>query len=394
MGTFVLVTVGTSLPGHVKRELGTSGLPPIQEALSLLGRLAPAARSAGAEINSTEHILRGLQLSSGLTGPPFELCFMVSETPEGRWTGELLTRYYRQVRTVKSGFRVIEGLYPSDPSRFTRVGLRSLVSESAGLLREASARGLQCVINATGGFKAQISLAGLIGQTLGVPVLYQFEGFSRCIEMPPIPLEIDREVWLVNHDLFSRLVKEREIPEADFPFHEVDSAAMGLLERYWEDGSAVYSLSPAVELLQQGVLSQCAELMEEPPAAATNGKGRHAVIYDDQDRFGDLARFIHAMVDLFPWIVDVRSHSRGLDSARRHLLPRTPDPAVHCVSFSDGKHAQGLSVITTASTGRHVAYVRTRLAEFMANALPEAARGARSKPEQEELDSDLTGGVR
>lgn len=369
MGTFVLVTVGTSLPGHVKREMGMSGLPPIEDALALLKRLDPLARLAGAEINSTEHILRELKLSSGMTGPPFELWFIVSETPEGRWTGELLTRYYRELRRVpESGWKVIEGLSPSDPARFTRVGLCSLVSESAVLLREASAKGLQCVINATGGFKAQISLAGVIGQALGVPVVHQFEGFPGCIEMPPIPLEIDREVWLTNFDLFSRLLKERDVPEVDFPFHEVDSATMGLLERHGENGSAVYSVSPAMELMHQAVLLQCEEWMEEPPAAVRNGNGRRTVIDTNLDRSAEgVSRFIRTLSDKFPWIVDIRSHSRGLNSARCHLLPRTPDPAVHGICLSDGMHAVGLSVTTTASNERHVAYVRAELAEFVAN---------------------------
>lgn len=372
MGTFVLVTVGTSLPGHVKREMGTSGLPPIEDALVLLKGLDPLARSAGAEINSTEHILRGLKRSTGMTAPPFELCFIVSETPEGRWTGELLTRYYRELRRVpESGWKVIEGLFPSDPARFTRVGLRSLVSESAMLLREASAKCLQCVINATGGFKAQISLAGLIGQALGVPVVHQFEGFPGCIEMPPIPLEIDREVWLTNFDLFNRLLNEREIPEADFPFHEVDSATMGLLERHGENGSTVYSVSPAMELMRQAVVSQCAELMEEPPAAAKNGNGRRTVMDANLDRSVEsVARFVRTLADTFSWIVDIRSHSRGLDSARCRLLPRTPDPAVHGICLSDGRAGVGLSVITTAHTERHVAFVRLKLAEFLTEAAP------------------------
>ncbi len=367
IGTFILVTVGTSLPGHLKRELGSSGLPSHDEAVAFLKRQKPFAHLLGAEINATEQILSGLRLSSGAPSAPFEICFIVSETPEGRWTGELLERYYRKIRGIeKSSWKEIEGLSPSDPDRFTGLGLRSLVSECAKLLREAAGRGLACVISATGGFKAQISVAALLGQIMGAPVVYLFEGFHHFIETPAIPLEIDKEVWLTNYDLYAKLEREQEVTEKDFPFYEVDSRTIGLLERRGENGSTVYSLSAAVELMRQGFLSQWAPLMEEPPAASGNRKPFELEDNLDRNAKGE-SELVRSMVNQFPWIVQVRNHSRGLDSARCRLLPRTPDPAVHAICLSDGKKAVAFSVTTTAHTERHVTYVRVKLAEFLAN---------------------------
>ncbi len=333
---------------------------------AFLKRQKPFARTLGAEINATEQILGGLRLSSGAPSAPFEICFIASETPDGRWTSELLARYYREVRGLeKSSWKEIEGLCPTNPDRFTSVGLRSLVSQCAESLREAAGRGLACVINATGGFKAQISVAALLGQTLGAPVVQLFEGFPHCIEMPAIPLEIDKEVWLTNYDLFARLVREKEVPEKDFPFHEIDPAIMGLLERRGENGATAYSLSPALELMRQGFLSQSADSMEEPPPASRSRRPYLLGLVRDRHADG-MFGLIRAMAKVFPWILEIINHSRGLDSARSRLLPRSPDPAVHGICVSDGKKAVGLSVTTTAHTERQVTYVRLKLAEFLA----------------------------
>lgn len=368
MGTFILVTVGTSLPGHLKRKLSCYGLPPLGEALSLLQSQEPFARSAGAEINATEHLLHGLDLSTGRTSPPFELFFAVSETAEGRWTGELLAQYYRAFRGFeKVQWKEMEGLSPADPERFTHVGLRSLVRESSASLRDASRRGLHCVVNATGGFKAQISVAGLIGQAMGVSVVYQFEGFPNCIEMPPMPLELDRELWLTNYDLLARLSREWDLSEHDFPFHEVDPLILSLLEHDEEQGDRRYSMTPVLELMHQGFLSRGSLVTEEPPQ---NFKARtpvEEVLRQDLDRhIPGAARFIRSMMETFPWILDIRNHSRGLVTGRCRLLPRTPDPSVQSICLSDGVKGIGLSVITTARFQSHVAYVRTKLAEALA----------------------------
>ena len=54
-------------------------------------------------------------------------------------------------------------------------------------------------INATGGYKAQISFAGMIGQALGIPVYYLFEKFSKVIKLPPQPVALDLSLWLENY---------------------------------------------------------------------------------------------------------------------------------------------------------------------------------------------------
>ncbi|MGI5862875.1 MAG: putative CRISPR-associated protein [Myxococcales bacterium] len=70
-------------------------------------------------------------------------------------------------------------------------GLRNLVRAIGKIARDAG--GPEWVaINATGGYKAQIAVAVLIGQALGSPVFYKHERFeSEVIAFPPMPVSFD-----------------------------------------------------------------------------------------------------------------------------------------------------------------------------------------------------------
>src|SRR5205823_12850906 len=88
----------------------------------------------------------------------------------------------------------VADLQDEDPKRFRTKGLRNLVRGLCRVVRERSAAA--CAINATGGYKAQIAVAVLLGQALGIDVYYMHERFSEIIAFPPMPVSLDYEVWL------------------------------------------------------------------------------------------------------------------------------------------------------------------------------------------------------
>jgi len=368
-GTFILATVGTSLLNHLKRNLAIENLPPKQKALSFLKGKQATDPTVGAEINSIEHLLNAVKLTTGTTSPPFHLSLLVSETENGKWTGELLKDYYSSVRRLQSvDWITIEGLTPDDPHRFARVGLRSLVQVSSRLLREAEKKSLFRVINATGGFKAQISFAGLIGQTLGVPVVYQFETFPVCVEMPPMPVDFDREAWLTHYDLFNRLSQQGTMMEDEFPFHEVDPVISELLDRCEDKGKSLYALSPVLELMHQGFLVRKPRMSVKPPASERTLKEKVSLargeLPHDPKRTEE---FVKALAKKFPWIVEIRNHTPRMDSQRTHLLVKTTDPSVHEICYSDGEKGVRLSIRTTGINEGHIGFVREALAQFLEN---------------------------
>lgn len=365
LGTFILVTVGTSLLSHLRRDLGIPGLPSHQQALAHLRKADPTRSSCGAEINSLEPLLKGLRLYSGTTTGPFELAFLVSDTEDGYWMGKLLQTYYGSARGISAvSSVVVEGLSDHDHNKFARTGLRNLVRQSSKLLAQAKEKGLFRVINATGGFKAQISFAGLIGQTLGVPVVYQFESFPACVEMPPMPVSFDRQIWLTHFDLFTRLSEAGTMTEEEFTFCEVDPVIRDLLDWEQEDGTRLCALSPMLELMHQGFLSRPVMGVQEPPSS--NRAPEEMLCFNEAEMphapRGTRA-FALAMARKFPWIVEIRNVA-FLNSQRTHPLPRQGDVSEHQVCFSDKDKGIRLRVRSTCRNDRQRDFAEQKLAEF------------------------------
>ncbi|AGY58606.1 putative CRISPR-associated protein [Gloeobacter kilaueensis] len=202
----LICTVGTSLLGNLKRAADqklqnayTSENWP--EVLSLLKKLSVDAKICGAEINSTAAIV-----SRNYLDHCQRLILLYSDTPDGENVGKLLQSYFdssKELAFKEVSARPLKGLTDRDVRSFQNKGLLSLVQEISELVRKY---GLESVlINATGGYKAQISFAGMIGQAFDIPVFYLFENFSEIIELPPQPIALDLSLWLENYAAFEQI---------------------------------------------------------------------------------------------------------------------------------------------------------------------------------------------
>jgi putative CRISPR-associated protein (TIGR02619 family) len=137
------------------------------------------------------------------------LVFLVSDTREGAFVGQVLVEVV-QGQGFAAERRIVHKLQGDDPKAFAQ-GLKNLVREIAVCYR-ALPQGERWAINATGGYKAQISFAGLIGQVFQVPVYYQFETFPQAIELPPLPISFDLTDWLAYRHVLE-VLDEREAGE-------------------------------------------------------------------------------------------------------------------------------------------------------------------------------------
>jgi len=190
-------TVGTSLLGNWK-DLGTSYNDDHRARLISALRSVPATdRRIGAELTSI-HSLR----EQGVINSGDRLVFLVSDTREGAFVGQVLAEVV-QVQGFVAESRTVRKLQGNDPKAFAQ-GLKNLVREIAVYYR-ALPQGEQWAINATGGYKAQISFAGLIGQVFQVPVYYQFETFPQAIELPPLPISFDLTDWFAYRHILEVL---------------------------------------------------------------------------------------------------------------------------------------------------------------------------------------------
>ncbi|TDE86742.1 putative CRISPR-associated protein [Deinococcus sp. S9] len=184
MSQCLISTVGTSLLGNANNpRVNPGGLSPAE-----LLRRDP--QRASAEANALTR----------LATPGDTLVFLHSDTEDGERCAGYLAEYFAEL-----GYPVrcerIAGLSYHERG-FVSHGLRSLVRLLAGEIRAARRAGQQPLLNATGGFKAEIAYATAVGLMFGVPVCYIHERFGDVVTLPASPVGWDYSLFTWYRDFF------------------------------------------------------------------------------------------------------------------------------------------------------------------------------------------------
>ena len=256
----LLCTVGTSLffPNltNLAGEAEAGALPPGSPGATLaaayrarewprvaeaLAAFDPADRLLGAEVNSVHDLV-----ARGYAAPAPDLVLLHSATQDGRAIAEVLVRYFGR-RGHRASAAEIEGLQDADSRAFRTRGLRNLAKAVGRAVRE---RGQGVAINATGGYKAQIAVAVLIGQAVGAPVYYKHERFSEIIAFPPMPVALDFGLWMRWSGLFHALDRQELVTRAKAA-EDWDERLEPLIERVEVDGTAYLELSPTGQIFHE-----------------------------------------------------------------------------------------------------------------------------------------------
>ncbi len=254
----LICTVGTSLfqPNleALKKDLANDRLKPEYRPLAeayqrgdwpgvakAMHALPADDRVCGAEINSIASMVEKQYIPADCG-----LFFLHSSTDKGRDIAAILRHYYRDkghapVETVE-----VEDLQDEDPKRFRTKGLRNLARNICRIVRERSAPA--CAINATGGYKAQIAVAVLLGQALSIPVFYKHELFSEIIAFPPMPVALDFEVWMRASGMLYDLERTFDPVPASIYAGEWLETYESLVERVPIDGQDYLELSPVGQI--------------------------------------------------------------------------------------------------------------------------------------------------
>jgi len=138
MRSILICTVGTSLFGNIKNaKEPEEDIAAIKSALEqknwnnialLLLEQENSSRICGAEINSITSIYKKRLLVSKT-----RLIFLVSDTEDGKNTGQVLKLYYENRRNDLNfdyvDYRVLTGLRDDNVKTFKQQGLKSLVKE-------------------------------------------------------------------------------------------------------------------------------------------------------------------------------------------------------------------------------------------------------------------------
>jgi len=283
----LLCTVGTSLFDGNLRQLDRLQPPP-PNTLALkrafehgrwenlaraLAKLDPAERCCGAEINTMAQLRNhpGLALR--------RIVFFVSDTDDGRHTGKVLGHYltFRKDLGLEAETPVVvPELQDARPRDFKNHGLRNLVRLMGEAIQHAG--GPEFVaIDATGGYKAQIAVAVVLGQALGVRVFYKHERFNETIDFPPLPVALDYSLLGAHADLFTALERNATFTEADL--RHADPRLFVFLNEETVDGARLYALNAIGQIYLTGFRLRNAPRHKLKPAShrkePTFGKNHH-----------------------------------------------------------------------------------------------------------------------
>lgn len=244
----IITTVGASLLGNAARKLKKHQDELTDEELANFLRMTEPEQ-ASAETNSL----------SRLSQKEDRIIFLYSDTPEGERCARLLSKYYeRQNHSVK--LQCIPDLNYQQ-SRFKLRGLRSLVAVLCELIQREQESQREVLINATGGFKAEIAYATLVGLLFRIPVYYIHERFKDIVDMPPIPISWDYSLLAEHEDFFEWI--ESDLRSAE----EVDRRLRGLpneVRMLLAEEEGFIFLSPAGEAFYQAFRQRMEQVKRIP----------------------------------------------------------------------------------------------------------------------------------
>ncbi len=242
----VICTVGTSLIRNTRRDTGEVQINRWQ----IINRLnSVSAEEASAETNSITRLRKKEVIQEG-----DRLVFLNSATEEGELCSDVLAEYYKK-GNFETRTQEIEDL-KYDEKLFATHGLKQLVDVLVELIQKYRDDG-ELSICATGGFKAEIAYATLVGIVFQVPVYYLHEKFHDIVEMPPIPISLDLELVAEYEDLFIKLYDMPEEEEWDLFFKQWSYRKVPPPKEFFSlivnEGGHVF-LSPAGELFYRSYL--------------------------------------------------------------------------------------------------------------------------------------------
>ncbi|NEN88916.1 MAG: putative CRISPR-associated protein [Okeania sp. SIO3H1] len=254
----IITTTGTSLLSNATCELNKKKGESFAD-----DELQNYFKSVGPEKASaeTKSLLK-------IASPEDEVVLLYTKTPNG----ELCAReVYRYLKSKKwSNIRQRELPLEENEAQFERRGLRELVNILIEEITKAQRENQEVIINATGGFKAEIAYTTIVGMIFQVPVKYIYQHFEQPITFPTLPVSWDVNLLLEYEDFFEWIDEEpRKVLAVEQRLKAIPELEQNQVQQLLlpADENDEVMLSAAGDILWKRVAQQreLAELIEDPP---------------------------------------------------------------------------------------------------------------------------------
>ncbi len=329
----------------IKRHYETSDWQALGQALT---KVQGEARLCGAEINSLYALSKKDHLKI------WRIIFLVSDTEAGSHTGDVLTAYFENCKEKfglqKTEYRCVKGLQDDRPWAFRTLGLRNLVREAGNIYNEVGGSHY-LIIDATGGYKAQIAVAALIGVALDIDVYYRHERFGDIISFPPLPVALDYELIGRHGRLLHAFEESMQLTEDEID--SIDEELKVLLDQEVIDNKICWALSPVGEIFLTGFRLRNPQPVELSNAQPEERKSPVFQRHNYPNGFRDYARKVWRST---PWItrcvIEDYSGQAGMKKNGFDLREEPGEDFVIVGTYVDHTGFAGRFKVLTTSTKR------------------------------------------
>lgn len=173
---------------------------------------------------------------------------IVSDSLDGKTAGELVKYTIENRMNFEVEIVAIEKLNITKEHDFAIQGLRNLSTEIARIIKKHQFDNI--MISPIGGLKAQIFIVGLIAQVFKYPTYYLYENSTEIVKLLPMPITIDKDLFINNLDIISRLKKEIILQKNEVQSYiSREPDLRNILEEVRVDNTSYFSLSPLGEIV-------------------------------------------------------------------------------------------------------------------------------------------------
>jgi putative CRISPR-associated protein (TIGR02619 family) len=306
-------------------------------------------------------------IENDYVSPNCDVYLVHSDTPSGFFLGEILSFYLKGKDHVRVEAIKVDDLQDENPKLFRTKGLRNLVRGICKIVRERHRDA--CAINATGGYKAQIAIALLIGQAIGVPVYYMHEKFSEIISFPPMPVSLDFEVWMKASGMLFELSREDIAPFSRYE-EGWEERFEPLVEKETADKVVYVCLSPTGQIFHETFRDRFSSSKDQilPPPAPASRKQAPSIKAREphtQQYAAELMRFFQRVTNENGPVVccECNYFNPDLSEPTRFKMTRGEIEGI----YTNGTITAKFTIVTTAATEGQKAAVVALLNDWLEN---------------------------
>lgn len=189
-----------------------------QQLAAKLATLDLSRPEAQRRLSAETHALQRLGISAGT-----EVILLASDTAEGRVCAEMLRdAVLLAFELTEEAVRIerVAGLQVRNPQQLRQAGLPNLIRGVIDEIRAAArVPGQRVVLNSTGGFKGVAPFIAVLGMILGVRTVYVFEFAETLIDLPPLPITFDLQLYQRARPALQEILRHGRLTRESFLSH-------------------------------------------------------------------------------------------------------------------------------------------------------------------------------